>query len=89
MDNVVEVGEYSAYVTEAVADFYGPAGQTDLKQPGDAGIAATFTNPCRWRDDRLYTGQRWKRDIHKFADASGFGYTATEGARNLSGLHDH
>jgi hypothetical protein len=45
LDNIVEVGEYSAYVTEAVADFYGPAGQTDLKQPGDAGIAARFTNP--------------------------------------------
>jgi len=45
MDNVAEVGEYSVYVTEAVADFYGPAGQADLKQPGDASIAARFTNP--------------------------------------------
>ena len=45
MDNVAEVGEYSTYVIEAVADFYGPADQTDLKQPGDAGITARFTNP--------------------------------------------
>ena len=45
MDNVVEVEEYAAYVNEAVADFYGPADQSDLKQPGDAGVAARFTNP--------------------------------------------
>jgi len=45
MDNVVEVGEYSEYVIEAVADFYGPAGQSDMKQPGDEGVAARFTNP--------------------------------------------
>jgi len=45
MDNDAEVGEYAAYVSEAAADFYGPADQTELKQPGDAGIAARFTNP--------------------------------------------
>jgi Tfp pilus assembly protein PilV len=45
MDNDVEVAEYAAYVSEAAADFYGPAGQTELKQPGNEGIAARFTNP--------------------------------------------
>jgi hypothetical protein len=45
LDNVVEIAEYAAYVNEAVADFYGPADQSDLKQPGDEGIAARFTNP--------------------------------------------
>jgi hypothetical protein len=45
MDNVVEVAEYAAYVNEAVADFYGPSDQTELKLPGDEGITARFTNP--------------------------------------------
>ena len=44
MDNTVEVGEYSDYITEAVADFY-ENGQSGFKQPGDATIAARFTNP--------------------------------------------
>jgi len=46
MDNILEVAEYSDYVTETVADFYeSPNDQSDLKQPGDAGIAARFTDP--------------------------------------------
>ena len=46
MDNEAEVAEYATYVNEAAADFYGPADQSELKQPGDEGITARFTNPA-------------------------------------------
>lgn len=45
LDNVVEVAEYSSYVTETIADFYGsPNNQSELKQPGPP-LQAEFTDP--------------------------------------------
>jgi hypothetical protein len=44
LDNLAEVGEYSDYVTTAVADFY-EQGQVNLAQPGDDGVRR-FTNPA-------------------------------------------
>lgn len=64
LDNLAEVGEYSAYVTAAIDDFYGkPPFQTDLKLPGDAGMPE-FTNPA---DGNKYPFIPSSRDEDKVA----------------------